>query len=96
MRCPDSSKPEVEMVINPKGIKVSDLKDQLRSKTRLPGNVRPFPFLYCDICGTENSANAGDYWNSNPDTVFTCCDIPMRLVRKVVQYIDVQVDEDTE
>jgi hypothetical protein len=86
LRCPES-KPVVEPVVNPNGIRISDLKDQI-------GSVGPFPFLYCDNCGAECSANAGDYWaDVKRDTVFSCCDENMRLVRKIVTYVDVPVGE---
>lgn len=49
------------------------------------------PLLYCECCGNESSANPGDYWDANPETVFSCCGEPMRLVRKVVQYSDVPI-----
>ena len=65
-----------------KNITVADLKDQT-------GTPNPSPFLYCDDCGAEWSANKGDYFTHARDYVFTCCEQPMRLVRKVVSYVDV-------
>ena len=47
------------------------------------------PFLYCQQCGSEASANAGDYWNLPDDHVFMCCGSPMRLVTKKTTYEDV-------
>lgn len=88
MRCPES-KPVVETVVNPNGVRVSDLKDQT-------GFIGPHPFLYCDICCAECSANAGDYWDVKRDTVFSCCGENMRLVRKVVTFVDVSVSEKTD
>jgi hypothetical protein len=43
--------------------------------------------MYCHTCGEEYSANRGDYFAANPDTVLTCCGEPMRLaVRKAVYW----------
>jgi len=56
-------------------VRVRDLKDQI-------GTSGPRPFLYCETCGEESSANAGDYFMARPDTVFKCCGEPMRLVTK--------------
>jgi hypothetical protein len=43
------------------GVTVSDLR---------PGQA--YGFLYCDVCGQECSADAGDYWNLPADYVFAC------------------------
>lgn len=86
MRCPDSSNPVLDekREINPNGIKGSDLKDQT-------GMMGPHPFLYCDNCGQECSANAGDYWDRK-DEVFECCGESMRLVRKIITLVDVDLE----
>ena len=54
-------------------VKVKDLKNQT-------GVSGPHPFLYCLICGSEFSANAGDYWDTKPEHVFRCCEDDMLLV----------------
>jgi len=38
--------------------------------------------MYCSVCGAENSANSGDYWNVPDDHKFICCDEVMSLVTK--------------
>lgn len=45
--------------------------------------------LYCDECGTDFSATAGDYWALHETHVFEHCNRPMRLARKVVRYVTV-------
>jgi hypothetical protein len=45
--------------------------------------------LLCLECGGQYSACAGDYWHLHASHVFTCCNRPMRLVRKVVRYVEV-------
>jgi hypothetical protein len=69
-----------------KGVTVADLK---------PGQA--YGFLYCDVCGQECSADAGDYWNLPSDYVFTCGhgeneghDYPMRLVRRETRLVGVR------
>ena len=64
-------------------IAVADLKDQILTNDR--------SLLYCDMCGAEFSANAGDYWNLPKTHVFTCCDKPMLLVTKRVVYEEVKI-----
>lgn len=60
--------------------RIRDLKDQI-------GAPYPRPLMYCHTCGEEYSANRGDYFAANPDTVLTCCGEPMRLaVRKAVYW----------
>lgn len=65
-----------------KPIKVSDLFDHTLIKAPFPR-----PLLLCTKCGEENSANAGDYWNANPDHVFKYCRRNMVLVTKRVTYV---------
>jgi hypothetical protein len=63
-------------------VKVGDLQDQTMS-----GNVvKPQPFLYCQLCDAEYSANKGDYWDAADEHEFTHCGEPMHLVRKHVVY----------
>ena len=57
---------------------VKDLKDQILTTDSA--------ILYCAVCGAENSANAGDYWNCRPDYEFSCCDESMQLVIKRTIY----------
>jgi hypothetical protein len=59
--------------IGTKLVTVGDLKNQTGTKGERPQ-------LYCEECGAEFSANAGDYWNAPKDHVFTCCEQPMQLV----------------
>ncbi len=47
------------------------------------------PSLYCTECGEHTSANPGDYWEADPETVITCCGEPVRLVRRRVVLEDV-------
>ncbi len=59
-------------------IKVKDLRDQIGTNDR--------SLLWCPKCGEENSANAGDYFMANPETVFKHCGVNMRLVTKRVVF----------
>ena len=47
--------------------------------------------MKCPRCGTENSANAGDYWDYPEDHVFLCghCKTPMHLVTNHTVYQEV-------
>jgi hypothetical protein len=54
-----------------------NMKDQILTKDR--------KILYCKICGSEYSGNAGDYWHLPDNHVFKCCNEPMELVTKVVK-----------
>lgn len=54
-------------------IRVKDLKDQI-------GTTYPRPFLHCAKCMQAFSANAGDYFAADPETILKCCGRPMRLV----------------
>lgn len=62
-----------------KGVTVADLKDQV-------GKPGPHPNLYCECCGSEYSANAGDYFMHPHDYIFECCDEPMVLAIKHTTY----------
>lgn len=57
-------------------IRVCDLVDQFHQ----PYGERPF--LRCHICDMSMSANRADFWNANPEHVFTHCDENMMLVVK--------------
>lgn len=58
-----------------RAITVGKLQDQL-------GMAGPRPFLYCDECGQESSAHAGDYFNVPDDYIFRCCGQNMRFVTR--------------
>lgn len=60
-------------------VQVKDLPDLFGKR-----GVRPM--LYCELCGAENSADKGDYFNLPPDFVFECCGEPMELVTKHTIY----------
>lgn len=51
------------------------------------------PSLYCTICGGEYSANRGDYFIANPETVMKCCGLALKLVRKECRRIEVGREE---
>lgn len=38
--------------------------------------------MFCPICQSEYSANAGDYWYVGDNYVFKCCDNQMILATK--------------
>ena len=59
-------------------IKVKHLRDQIGTNDRA--------ILYCPKCGEENSANAGDYFMANPETIFKHCNVNMALVVKRTTY----------
>jgi hypothetical protein len=67
-------------------VKVKDLPD-------LFGAAQPHPMLLCEQCFSQFSANKGDYFMHPKDYVFTCCGENMRLVRKVVRYEDVSLQD---
>ncbi len=59
-------------------IRIRDLKDQI-------GTTGPRAVLHCDVCDSECSANAGDYYAADPDYVIQCCGEPMKLgIKKIV------------
>lgn len=66
-----------------KPITVADLEDQTGTSGR--------SILYCECCGSECSANAGDYFMHSGDYMFECCELPMKLVRKSVVYNEVEL-----
>lgn len=63
-------------------VRVRDLTNQI-------GTPYPRASLHCFECGADYSAHRGDYFMAAPDTVFKCCNRPMRLVRKETVYRDV-------
>ena len=65
-------------------VRVKDLKDQI-------GTTGSRAFLRCFACGTESSANSGDYFAVNPEHVFRCCNRNMRLVTQQTVYTPVEV-----
>lgn len=74
---PRAKKPKEETVT------AGDLPDL--TGHHLPGGD---PFLLCERCWSQHSANSGDYWNLPSSHVFRCCGEPMRLVTKVVRFVD--------
>lgn len=56
-------------------VRVGDLKEQT-------GESGPHPFLYCEECGEECSANKTDYFLLPDDYVFRHCGYDMKLVRR--------------
>ncbi len=64
-------------------ITVGDLVDHIG----LPDHIQR-PFLRCSTCGSETSANKGDYFNLPVDYAFYCCAEPKKLVIKEVRYIE--------
>ena len=60
-------------------ITVKDLQDQIGMN-----GIRPF--LFCEVCQAEYSANAADYFMARPSHVFSCCDVPMQMVVKEIHY----------
>jgi len=64
-------------------VQVKDLKEQI-------GMNGPRPILYCNVCGAQYSANAGDYWNRPGNTELLCCDEPMQLVIKKIIFEPIQ------
>lgn len=67
-----------------KPVHVRDLKDQI-------GQESPRAILMCLQCGGEYSANAGDYFAADPDTILECCYEPMGLFAKRTSYSAVRV-----
>jgi len=56
-----------------------NLKDQILTDDK--------KIMFCNICGTEGSANSGDYWNTPEEYRFKCCNRTMSLVNKKVRVI---------
>jgi hypothetical protein len=53
---------------------------------RIPKDANPKPMLFCFVCGSEYSADAGDYFAVAEDDILTCCMIEMELVTKTTKY----------
>jgi hypothetical protein len=62
---------------------VGDLKNQT-------GTPLPRPFLYCAECESECSADRGDYFSLPDSKELICCGEPMRLVKKIIQLVEVE------
>ena len=65
-------------------VRVKDLKNQ----TGINRNnvVINNPVLYCVQCGEAYSANAGDYWAMDPETIFKHCKYNMVLATRRETY----------
>ena len=63
-------------------------KRDLKNQTGANG---PRPILFCAVCGSENSANSGDYWDWPDDHEFKCCGKPMSLCIKRTVYEEVLI-----
>lgn len=62
----------------------------LRNLTFLEG---PKEFLRCPVCGYTCSANAGDYFMSDPESVFLCpCGEPLEMVISHTEFIRINPD----
>ena len=59
-------------------ITVGDLKDG-----------QAYGMLLCPKCGSEFSADRGDYWHMPLHHVMKCCNVNSRLVRKETRYVNV-------
>lgn len=46
-------------------------------------------FLICLECHSEYSAQRGDYFAADPQTVMECCGEPMKLVRRESRLVEV-------
>ncbi len=62
---------------------------------QLPGQPLPGVYLMCPSCRETFSAASGDYWGAPSETVCKCgdCDVPLRLVRREVTYVNVSPEE---
>ena len=65
-----------------------NLKDQILTNDNA--------IMVCNVCGSECSANAGDYWNYPDNHVFTCCGKVMSIVTKHIVYRDVVYQDVTQ
>ena len=64
-------------------VQVKDLPD-------LMDKSRASEFLYCTVCGAENSASKGDYFMLPENHVFKCCNEPMILAVKHTTIVGVK------
>lgn len=74
-------------------IRVRDLPPPRPGRT-LPNGVHieaRQPMLRCSACGGEYSANPGNYFMADPNTVMRCHGRPLQLVDRVVTYQPVRV-----
>jgi hypothetical protein len=71
-------------------ITVADLKDQINSRDR------NHPVLHCQECGSQFSANRGDYFMHPLTYPFFHCDRPMRLVRVETRMVEIDHDNQEE
>jgi len=75
------------------------MRKQIRVKDlpRMTGRASftPRPFLLCSFCWSQFSAEQGDYFMTNPETVLKCCDVPLRLVTAKTMYKDYLVQKRT-
>lgn len=46
----------------------------------------PHTVMYCTKCGSQYSANAGDYWDTPDEHVFRCCNRIMLIGRVVCHF----------
>ncbi len=70
---------------------VENLRDESCTVSNPGDSPGPRRMLYCRLCGTENSADRGDYWNVPLDHEFICeCGYPMEIVVKRVRYVGVR------
>lgn len=60
------------------------IKSNMYDHTGLYG---PHPVMYCRDCLKEQSANAGDYWDTPSNHQFKCCGQTMEIVYRVMKYI---------
>jgi hypothetical protein len=56
----------------------------------LPDSAPYGTVLHCPRCGSDYSADAGDYFMAKPDMVFKCCGVNSRLVTKQTTYREVR------
>ena len=62
---------------------------KLHAKNALSDSGR---VMYCNICGSEYSANYSDYFMTAKNYVFKCCDMPCELAQKIVTTEYVSLD----
>lgn len=83
------------LIMANKLLRVADLPDLQDSTAHKDARGRTYyvlnnnPRLRCEHCGGEYSAHRGDYFAADPHTPMTCCDRPLRLVRKRTVYEEI-------
>ena len=60
------------------------IRKNMKNQIGVYGKDRDRKILHCKICDSEYSGNAGDYFMFPDNHVFTCCDMEMELVEKIV------------